>query len=109
MMRGGGGGGGLTRHYVIEPLKNLTLFTGAVYLIGGTSAAVAFVWFVLHVGGLSVGYVVTGFPVGVDSFHQGSGQMTKYMAAIRCRARRRTPLVAGPSSRNLAVEKHSPR
>jgi hypothetical protein len=79
MMMRGGGGGGIVRNYVIEPLKNLTLFTGAVYLIGGTSAAVAFVWFVFHVVGLSAGYVTTGFPVGVDSFHQGSGQMTKYM------------------------------
>jgi hypothetical protein len=82
MMRGGGGGGGLTRHYVLEPLKNLTVLTGVVYLLAGTqrrprrscgSCSTS--------SGLSIGYVATGAPVLVDSFHQGSGQMSKYMAA----------------------------
>jgi hypothetical protein len=80
MMRSGGGGG-IVRNYVIEPLKNLTLFTGAVYLLAGTAAAAAAVWVVFHVLGLSIGYVATGAPVLVDSYHQGSVQMSKYMAA----------------------------
>lgn len=78
MMRGGGGG--IIRNYLIEPLKNLTGITAVVYLVAG-SAAAAFVWFVFHIVGLSAGYVATGTPVIFDSFHQGSGQMTKYMAA----------------------------
>jgi hypothetical protein len=80
MMRGGGGGG-LTRRYVLEPLKNLTVLTGVVYLLAGAAAAATAVWFVLHVLGLSIGYVATGAPVLVDSYHQGSVQMSKYMAA----------------------------
>jgi hypothetical protein len=95
MMRSGGGGGGLTRHYVLEPLKNLTVLTGVVYLLAGAAAAATAVWFVLHVLGLSIGYVATGAPVLVDSYHQGRCRCLSTWLPIRCRARRRTPLAVG--------------
>lgn len=79
--RGGGGGGGVVRTYLLEPMKTLILIATVVLVIAGARAAVTVVYDAFHFIGMSIGYVVAGFPVGADSYHEGTGQMDKYVQA----------------------------
>jgi hypothetical protein len=90
MMRSGGGGGGLTRHYVIEPLKNLTLFTGAVYLIGGHERGRGVRVVRAPCGRLVGGYVATGASrFSSTRSIKGRCRCPSTWLLIRCLARRR--------------------
>jgi hypothetical protein len=81
--RGGGGGfrGGMIGGMVLDYGKTVAMCIGAAFLLAGTAAAGAVAFWLFHITGLIGGYMVTGAPVVMDGYHEGSVQMQKVIAA----------------------------
>lgn len=82
MLRGGGGfRGGLIGGLVMDYGKTVALLIGATFVLAGAAAAGTVAWVVFHLTGLIGAYMVTGAPVIMDGYHEGSVQMQKVIAA----------------------------